>query len=180
MSKAISRRNFLLATGAVGAAGLLAACGGSSASSTASSAASSEAPAASADDSLALSDGPVNLSISWWGGDSRHEAYQNAIKEFESEHSNISIEPTFAAWSGWEEKMAAAFIAGNAQDVCQVNWNWLYNYSADGSKFEHHHQVPGPDPVRSGCSGCLLRGKQPAVRACFHDRPYLLLEHDHL
>ena len=133
MSKAISRRNFLLATGAVGAAGLLAACGGNSASSTASSVAS--APAASADDSLALTDGPVSMTISWWGGDSRHEAYQNAIKEFESEHDNITIEPTFAAWSGWEEKMAAAFIAGNAQDVCQVNWNWLYNYSADGSKF---------------------------------------------
>ena len=62
-------------------------------------------------------------------------AYQNAIKEFQAEHTNITIEPTFAAWSGWEEKMAAAFIAGNAQDVCQVNWNWLYNYSADGSKF---------------------------------------------
>ena len=133
MSKAISRRNFLLATGAVGAAGLLAACGGNSASSTASSVAS--APAASADESLALSDGPVSMTISWWGGDSRHEAYQNAIKEFQAEHSNITIEPTFAAWSGWEEKMAAAFIAGNAQDVCQVNWNWLYNYSADGSKF---------------------------------------------
>ena len=133
MSKAISRRNFLLATGAVGAAGLLAACGGNSASSTASSVAS--APAASADESLALTDGPVSMTISWWGGDSRHEAYQNAIKEFESEHDNITIEPTFAAWSGWEEKMAAAFIAGNAQDVCQVNWNWLYNYSADGSKF---------------------------------------------
>ena len=87
------------------------------------------------DESLALSDGPVSMTISWWGGDSRHEAYQNAIKEFQAEHSNITIEPTFAAWSGWEEKMAAAFIAGNAQDVCQVNWNWLYNYSADGSKF---------------------------------------------
>ena len=133
MSKAISRRNFLLATGAVGAAGLLAACGGNSASSTASSVAS--APAASADESLALSDGPVSMTISWWGGDSRHAAYQDAIKEFQAEHSNITIEPTFAAWSGWEEKMAAAFIAGNAQDVCQINWNWLYNYSADGSKF---------------------------------------------
>ena len=133
MSKAISRRNFLLATGAVGAAGLLAACGGNSASSTASSVAS--APAASADESLALTDGPVSMTISWWGGDSRHEAYQNAIKEFEAEHSNITVEPTFAAWSGWEEKMAAAFIAGNAQDVCQINWNWLYNYSAEGSKF---------------------------------------------
>ena len=134
MSMAISRRNFLLATGAVGAAGLLSACGGNTAaSSTASSVAS--APAASADDSLALTDGPVSMTISWWGGDSRHAAYQNAIKEFQAEHSNITIEPTFAAWSGWEEKMAAAFIAGNAQDVCQVNWNWLYNYSADGSKF---------------------------------------------
>ena len=132
----ISRRNFLMATGAVGAAGLLAACGSKpAASSTASSAAASQAPAASADESLALSDGPVNLSISWWGGDSRHAAYQSALEAFQAEHSNITVEPTFAAWSGWEEKMAAAFIAGNAQDVCQVNWNWLYNYSADGSKF---------------------------------------------
>ena len=121
-------------TGVVGAAGLLAACGGNS-SSTAASSSVASAPAASADESLALSDGPVSMTISWWGGDSRHEAYQNAIKEFQAEHSNITIEPTFAAWSGWEEKMAAAFIAGNAQDVCQVNWNWLYNYSADGSKF---------------------------------------------
>ena len=134
MSKAISRRNFLLATGAVGAAGLLSACGGNTAASSAASSVAS-APAASADESLALSDGPVSMTISWWGGDSRHAAYQDAIKEFQAEHSNITVEPTFAAWSGWEEKMAAAFIAGNAQDVCQVNWNWLYNYSADGSKF---------------------------------------------
>ena len=135
MSKAISRRNFLMATGAVGAAGLLAARGSKPAASSTASSAASQAPAASADESLALSDGPVNLSISWWGGDSRHAAYQSALEAFQAEHSNITVEPTFAAWSGWEEKMAAAFIAGNAQDVCQVNWNWLYNYSADGSKF---------------------------------------------
>ena len=135
MSKAISRRNFLMATGAVGAAGLLAACGSKPAASSTAFSAASQAPAASADESLALSDGPVNLSISWWGGDSRHAAYQSALEAFQAEHSNITVEPTFAAWSGWEEKMAAAFIAGNAQDVCQVNWNWLYNYSADGSKF---------------------------------------------
>ena len=135
MSKAISRRDFMKVTGAVGAAGLLAACGGNSAASGSAASSASSAPAASADESLALSDGPVSMTISWWGGDSRHEAYQNAIKEFQAEHTNITIEPTFAAWSGWEEKMAAAFIAGNAQDVCQVNWNWLYNYSADGSKF---------------------------------------------
>ena len=135
MSKAISRRNFLMATGAVGAAGLLAACGSKPAASSTASSAASQAPAASADESLALSDGPVSLSISWWGGDSRHAAYQSALEAFQAEHSNITVEPTFAAWSGWEEKMAAAFIAGNAQDVCQVNWNWLYNYSGNGQTF---------------------------------------------
>ena len=95
MSKAISRRDFMKVTGAVGAAGLLAACGGNSA---ASSSAASTAPAASADESLALSDGPVSMTISWWGGDSRHEAYQNAIKEFQAEHTpkNTSAQPLFA------------------------------------------------------------------------------------
>ena len=166
MSKAISRRNFLLATGAVGAAGLLAACGGNTAaSSTASSVAS--APAASADESLALSDGPVSMTISWWGGDSRHAAYQDAIKEFQAEHSNITVEPTFAAWSGWEEKMAAAFIAGNAQDVCQINWNWLYNYSADGSKFVDLNTVSNFLDLtqwdESAMSACYVANAQQCV-----------------
>ena len=135
MSKAISRRDFMKVTGAVGAAGLLAACGGNSAASSSAASTASSAPAASADESLALSDGPVSMTISWWGGDSRHAAYQSALEAFQAEHSNITVEPTFAAWSGWEEKMAAAFIAGNAQDVCQVNWNWLYNYSGNGQTF---------------------------------------------
>ena len=134
-SHTITRRSFLKGAGAVGAAGLLAACGSKPAASSTASSAASQAPAASADESLALSDGPVSLSISWWGGDSRHAAYQSALEAFQAEHSNITVEPTFAAWSGWEEKMAAAFIAGNAQDVCQVNWNWLYNYSKNGQTF---------------------------------------------
>ena len=67
MSKAISRRDFLKVTGAVGAAGLLAACGGSS-NSTAASTASSAAAASVA----GLSSDPVTLTMSWWGGESRH------------------------------------------------------------------------------------------------------------
>ena len=130
MSKAISRRDFLKVTGAVGAAGLLAACGGSStaASSTASSAAAAESVAG-------LSTDPVTLTMSWWGGESRHNAYQDAIKAFSAEHSNVTVNPTFAAWSGWEDTMSTKFAGGVAEDVCQINWNWLYNYSANGQTF---------------------------------------------
>ena len=130
MSKAISRRNFLKATGVVGAAGLLAACGGSN------GAASSSAAASSAAASVAgPSTDPVTLTMSWWGGESRHNAYQEAIKEFQTEHSNITVNPTFAAWSGWEDTMSTKFAGGVAEDVCQINWNWLYNYSKSGQTF---------------------------------------------
>ena len=130
MSKAISRRDFLKVTGAVGAAGLLAACGGSS-NSTAASTASSAAAASVA----GLSSDPVTLTMSWWGGESRHNAYQEALKAFSAEHSNVTVNPTFAAWSGWEDTMSTKFAGGVAEDVCQINWNWLYNYSGNGQTF---------------------------------------------
>ena len=130
MSKAISRRNFLKATGVVGAAGLLAACGGSNGAASSSTAASSEAASVAGP-----STDPVTLTMSWWGGESRHNAYQEALKAFSAANSNITVNPTFAAWSGWEDTMSTKFAGGVAEDVCQINWNWLYNYSADGSKF---------------------------------------------
>ena len=132
MSKAISRRDFLKVSGAVGAAGLLAACGGSgNAGSTATSTAASSAAASVA----GLSSDPVTLTMSWWGGESRHNAYQEAIKAFSAEHSTITVNPTFAAWSGWEDTMSTKFAGGVAEDVCQINWNWLYNYSKNGQTF---------------------------------------------
>ena len=84
MSKPITRHQFLKAAGAAGAAGLLAACGGSGTSTAAaSSAAVSTEPA----------DGEVSLSMSWWGGESRHEGYQKAIAAFMEEHGNITVNP---------------------------------------------------------------------------------------
>ena len=133
MSKAISRRDFLKVTGAVGAAGLLAACGGSSNSTAASSTASSTA--ASVEAVGGLSSDPVTLTMSWWGGESRHNAYQEALKAFSAANSNITVNPTFAAWSGWEDTMSTKFAGGVAEDVCQINWNWLYNYSGNGQTF---------------------------------------------
>ena len=134
MSKAISRRDFIKVTGAVGAAGLLAACGGNGGAAS-STAPASSAAAASVEAVGGLSSDPVTLTMSWWGGESRHNAYQDAIKAFSTEHSNITVNPTFAAWSGWEDTMSTKFAGGVAEDVCQINWNWLYNYSKNGQTF---------------------------------------------
>lgn len=77
----------------------------------------------------------VTIKISWWGGDARHEATQNAINAFMEENENINVEVQFGAWDGWEDAMSTSLYAGTAPDINQINWNWISNYSADGSKF---------------------------------------------
>lgn len=157
MSNAISRRDFLKVTGAVGAAGLLAACGGNGSSTAASTATSVAAPA----------EGDVSLTISWWGGDTRHTAYQEAITAFSEEHTNITVSPTFAAWSGWEDTMSTKFAGGVAEDVCQVNWNWLYNYSSNGQTFIDLNTVSDYIDLTQWDEGplnaCVVAGMQQAI-----------------
>ena len=138
MKKAIS-----LGVAAAMAATLLAGCGTaassapaatSEAASTADSTAASSEVTASEAHEINTTD-PIELTISWWGGDSRHEAYQKALEAFHEKYPNITVSPTYGAWSGWEEKQSTALAADQGSDVMQVNWNWLYQYSPTGEKF---------------------------------------------
>ncbi len=91
------------------------ACGGSAASDSSSGSAASDSTASdSAAPAQTEAAAPVvendgsydecTLTISWWGGDSRHEATLAAIEAFEQAYPGITVESTYAAWDGWEEK----------------------------------------------------------------------------
>ena len=75
-----------------------------------------------------------SLTFSWWGGDARHEATQQAVDAFKAA-TGIDVTCTYSAWSGWEDKMSQYFASDSAFDVNQINWNWLYNYSGNGQTF---------------------------------------------
>ncbi|MCK9302435.1 MAG: ABC transporter substrate-binding protein [Sphaerochaetaceae bacterium] len=75
------------------------------------------------------------LRFSWWGGDSRHKATLEAIDAFMKKYPNITVKAEYGAWDGWTEKCAIQLSGGTAPDVMQINWNWMYQFSADGSKF---------------------------------------------
>lgn len=77
----------------------------------------------------------VSITISWWGGETRHEATQKAIKAFEEKNPGINVNVRFGAWYGWEYTMSTAFYAGTEPDINQINWNWISDYSSDGSMF---------------------------------------------
>lgn len=105
----------------------LVACGGKTEKPAETPSATTEKPVASEE--------PVTIRFSWWGGDERHEATLAAIKEFEAEHPNIKVEAEYGGWSGWQEKITTQLVGGQEADLMQINWNWLYLFSADGQGF---------------------------------------------
>lgn len=158
------------------AAGLMA-CGTSGTGSaaetatTANSAASSESVSSGAADegTSAAPDNqePVTIRFSWWGGDSRHKATEAAVKAFMEKYPWITVECEYGAWDGWTEKVATQLSGGTAPDLMQVNWNWLYQFSGDGSRFADLNQYTDilnlqnyPEQV---LSQCLVAGKQQSI-----------------
>lgn len=75
------------------------------------------------------------ITVSWWGGESRHEATVSAIKAFEKKNPDIKVDVQFGSWDGWEDAQTAAFYAGTQADITQVNWNWIYVYGAEKDIF---------------------------------------------
>ena len=84
---------------------------------------------------------PITITMSWWGGDGRHEATLAAVEKFMEKYPNITVETQYAAWTGWEDKMSASFATGTAPDVNQINWNWITSFSSDGSAFYDLNKV---------------------------------------
>lgn len=80
-------------------------------------------------------DGGKTIRFSWWGGDSRHQATNQAVTQFTEKHPEIKVRTEYGAWSGWEDAAAAALYAGTEPDVMQVNWNWLSDYNSDTAGF---------------------------------------------
>ena len=82
----------------------------------------------------------VTITISWWGGDSRHEATLKALELFEEKYPNIKVEPQYGAWGGWLEQLSVQMAGNTEPDVMQINWNWIYEFSADGTGFTDLNQ----------------------------------------
>ncbi|WP_077613259.1 ABC transporter substrate-binding protein [Clostridium sp. Marseille-P2415] len=134
MKKKLARLMAIALSSAMGLS--LTACGGSQ-STTASkpeNAAQSEAKAG--ENSRAETSGePVTLRLSWWGGDSRHEATEKAVKAFMKKYPDITVDTEYGAWTGWEEKQSLSILSGECADVIQIGSNWVTDYSKGGESY---------------------------------------------
>lgn len=82
----------------------------------------------------------TELRMSWWGGNSRHQATLKAIEKFEEKYPDINVKAEYTGWGGHLSRLTTQ-VAGNTEpDVMQTNWNWLPIFSRDGNGFYDMNQ----------------------------------------
>ncbi|KAB8166275.1 extracellular solute-binding protein [Streptomyces sp. 3MP-14] len=80
-----------------------------------------------------LSEGDVTISFNWWGADARTQMTLEAIELFEEEYPNINVEPQYADWTGYWDRLATMTAAGEMPDVSQFDQLYLAAYAERGA-----------------------------------------------
>ncbi len=114
---------------------------------------------------LATSVQAAELRMTWWGGDSRHEATQAALKACGDKHGHV-IEPEFTPWKGHLDLVADYLANETEADIMQINWPWLPLFSPDGEGFADLSDFSDvidlsnwtPDQLESSTFGGRLNG----------------------
>ena len=112
MKNCISRRSFLKAAGILGAAGALAACGGSSSTSTAASSTASSAAASAAGTGASIK--LWTYPIGGWGND---ETVQNLISSFNAKYPDIKVTVEYLDYTNGDDQVNTAIEGGSAPDL---------------------------------------------------------------
>ncbi|MFI7453810.1 ABC transporter substrate-binding protein [Nonomuraea sp. NPDC049714] len=95
MMSGLDRRGFLKLAGAGAVGAFLTACGGDSGS------------------------GGASLRYAWWGNNIRQQNYTKALKEFAAKNPGVQIEPEFADYAAFQERMTTQI---SARDVADIFW----------------------------------------------------------
>ncbi|MFV2085250.1 ABC transporter substrate-binding protein [Micromonospora sp. LOL_021] len=74
-------------------------------------------------------DGPVELSIFWWGAERRAELTQQALDVYAARNPGITFKVTWQGYSGYYDKLATQAAAGNTPDLFQIDDNYLTEYA---------------------------------------------------
>lgn len=77
----------------------------------------------------------TEISLSWWGNDTRTEYTLAAVKEFEQLHPDIRVKCSYSEWSGYQTRYNIQMMSDTESDVMLINFSWLDKYSAVGNGY---------------------------------------------
>ena len=73
----------------------------------------------------------IELRMTWWGGQARHDRTLQVIELYESRNPHVKILPEYSGFDWYFDKLSTQFAAGNAPDIIQYGGN-LNDYVARG------------------------------------------------
>ena len=83
----------------------------------------------------------TEITLSWWGNDTRTEYTLEAVREFERLHPDIKVKCNYSEWSGYEARSRIRMISDTEADVMQINVGWLSEFSEDGTGYYDLNKV---------------------------------------
>ena len=92
----------------------------------------------------ALAAEPVDLRMSWWGGNGRHQVTLKALEAFHQQYPDINVKAEYTGWDGHLSRLTTQIAGGTEPDVMQTNWNWLTLLSKTGDGFYDLNKLRQP------------------------------------
>lgn len=75
----------------------------------------------------------VELRYAFWGSDTRVQANEAMIEEFNEEHPHIQIDIEYADWDGYWDQLNTQIAADDAPDIIAMDAPYLRQYAEQGS-----------------------------------------------
>lgn len=79
---------------------------------------------------------PVELRMTWWGGDARHEITNQALDLFEEKNEGITVIRDFGGFDGYLDKVTTQYAGGNSPDVIQLYNEVLVEFAERGQVYD--------------------------------------------
>jgi len=74
----------------------------------------------------------VELRMSWWGGDARHEMYNTLLDLYEEQNPGVTIAREYTDWDPYWERTATQVAAGNPSDLLHFNLLYTGQFARQG------------------------------------------------
>ncbi|WP_018930889.1 ABC transporter substrate-binding protein [Gracilibacillus lacisalsi] len=74
----------------------------------------------------------VTLRIAWWGSQPRHDYTMEVIELYEEQNPNVTIEPEYASWDDYWQKLSPQAAANELPDIIQMDLSYISQYAENG------------------------------------------------
>lgn len=115
-------------------------------------------------DDAPASDGRVELSVFWWGGDRRAELTEQALRLYTQQNPKVTFRVTWQGNTGYYERLATQAASGNVPDLFQIDDNYLTEYAERDVTLDLTGHVTGGQLDLSGLPSSLAQYGQVAGR----------------